>query len=703
MRDLENIKKLGFNIIKIFAEWNWMNHEEGKNDFEELIEIIEKARDLEIYVDINTRLEQAPYWVAEKYPDSYYVDGRNVKTELQARSNTPTGGWPGLCFDHPGAKLEAQKFLIQCAKILGRYENVLIFDCWNEPHIEPVDPTGSAGLGDYLFCYCDNTIRSYQEWLEKKYKSIENINEKWIKRYRNFRDIRPPRKILDYVEMTEWRKFMTWSIADKMNWRYQSLKTNLADNKFVMSHSVSHGIAEGFSLYGCDDYQLTESLDMFGLSLFPIWQTFDVLDVCMNIAIVRNMSRGKTCINTELQGGQASSYPSGLFRSMAPKRNHLRLWNFIDLAFGIKGIMYWHYRGEMIGQEAPGFGLVKRDGSFTDRSDEASKLCNFINKYPLLFNEYTPEKSDIAILANRDSYYLNFASEGNEDFSVNSFTGIYRFLLKNNLYPEILVEEMLKEKIAEYKVIFMILPLVLNDEIAELLKEFVEKGGILISDCAVGIFDEYGISQEKVPAFGLDEIFGATQNDLRYFDNFNREVTAPEFFSKPYKKFEKKPDIILKGSGRFKSDKLKMTMYLESYDLTTAQPIFEYENKIVGVMNHYKEGKTYLMGTSFCQSILYEDTDTENTILKILNDEGFISRKNNGLLIINLNTRDIELKSLIIINHTKEKKHSSYEFGSGIDIVDIYDADSHKYKFDDGILSFDLDGEDAMCIIYKNK
>ena len=66
MKDLENIKKLGFNVIKIFAEWNWMNHEEGKYDFEELIEIIEKALDLEIYIDINTRLEQAPYWVAEK-------------------------------------------------------------------------------------------------------------------------------------------------------------------------------------------------------------------------------------------------------------------------------------------------------------------------------------------------------------------------------------------------------------------------------------------------------------------------------------------------------------------------------------------------------------------------------------------------------------------------------------------------------------
>lgn len=703
MKDLENVKKLGFNIIKIFAEWNWINYKEDLYDFEELVEIIEKALNLEIYIDVNTRLEQAPYWVADKYIDSYYVNSENKKIDLQARSNTPTGGWPGLCFDHPGAKLEAQKFLIQCAKVLGKYENVLIFDCWNEPHIEAADPVRSSGIGDYLFCYCENTIKSYQEWLKDKYKNIDNVNNKWVKRYRDFSDIKPPRKLLDYVEMTEWRKFMTWSMADKMNWRYQSLRSNLPAGKYVMSHSVFHGISEGFALYGADDYQLADSLDMFGLSLFPIWQNNDALDVCMSIAIITNMAGKKTCINTELQGGQASSYPSGLYRSKAPQRNHLRLWNFIDLAFGLKGIMYWHYRGEMIGQESPGFGLVKRDGSFTDRSDEASKLCNFINKYPLLFNKYTPKKSEIAVLVIRDSYYLNFASEGNENFSINSFIGLYRFLLKNNIFPEILIEDMLKEKIFEYRTIFLPLPMVLNDGISSLLKEFVERGGILISDCAVGIFDKYGIAQKTIPSFGLDEIFGATQNGLRYFDSFNREGVAMDFFSKPYKNFDEKPDIICDGLNQFKSNKLKATMYLEDYNLTTAQPILEHENKIVGIFNKYKKGKTYLIGTSFCQSLIAEDSNTENTILKILNLEGIANSKNEGLLIIDIDTDGAGLKSLIIINYTEEKIYGKHEFLNDIELIDIYKSNFNNYEFNGKKLNFDLEGEDAVCIVYKNK
>ena len=162
-QDLENIKKLGFNIIKIFAEWNWINHYEDKYDYEELIEIILEAKKLDITIDINIRIEQAPCWVAEKYPDSYYIDSNDRKVELQARSNTPTGGWPGLCLDHPGARKEAGKFLKQCALNLGKYENVKIFDCWNEPHIEPVDPTGSSGIRDLLFLYFTYTIKSYNK------------------------------------------------------------------------------------------------------------------------------------------------------------------------------------------------------------------------------------------------------------------------------------------------------------------------------------------------------------------------------------------------------------------------------------------------------------------------------------------------------------------------------------------------------------
>ena len=248
------------------------------------------------------------------------------------------------------------------------------------------------------------------------------------------------------------------------------------------------------------------------------------------------------------------------------------------------------------------------------------------------------------------------------------------------------------------------LPMVLNDEVSSLLKEFVGRGGILISDCAVGIFDEYGAAPITVPSFGLDEIFGATQNGLRYFDDFDREEGIGELpadsFIERNEKLEDKSGVFFNGVNNLKSHKLKVTLYLEDYNLTTAKPILEYENKIVGVFNKYKKGKTYLIGTSFCQSLLTENIDTENTILKILNDEGIVNSKNNGLLVFNLNVDGMEIKSVIIINSGKEKIKQSISFGKEIKVIDSYDKD-FQYKLSGENLTFEIDPEDANCIIYE--
>lgn len=56
----------------------------------------------------------------------------------------------------------------------------------------------------------------------------------------------------------------------------------------------------------------------------------------------------------------------------------------------------------------------------------------------------------------------------------------------------------------------------------------------------------------------------------------------------------------------------------------------------------------------------------------------------------------MEFKSLIIINCSKEKIHSSYEFLNDSELIDIYNSDSKNYEFNNKVLAFDLEGEDAQ-------
>lgn len=698
IRDLENVKDLGFNAIKLWVEWNWVNQYENRYNFDEILEIINKAKELNIIIVINLIIEQAPYWVAEKYPESYYVNARGKKIYLQAKPSVPTGGWPGLCFDNLGVKNEAEKFLINSAKILGKADNVKIFDCWNEARIEPVQPTQGELISDQLFCYCSSTLANYRRWLKDNYKTIDNINNKWFRRYREFEDVNPPTNFLDYVEMMEWRKFMTWSISDQMRWRYKVLKENLPNDKLIMSHTVFHGATSGFGLFGCDDYELSYYLDLFGLSLFPLWANFNLFDICCELDITRSMSRGKKCINLELQGGIAGSSPTGLSRSPIPKRNHLRMWNFTDIAFGMKGIMYWQYRSEMLGKESPCFGLVKRDGSFTERSDEASKICNFLNKYFDLFNDFKPIISNAAILVSRDSYYFNFASEGDEIYSISSLKGFYKFLLKNNISIDFLTGTIVKEKIFNYKILFIVLPFVIDEEISKILIKYVEEGGVIISDCAIGMFNKYGISNEVVPSCNLDNLFGLTQDEFRQFDKLNREEVFSEFFStfnSPYN-IKSNPNIYFKGLNELESQKIKMSIFLENYLIKNAKPLFAYKDKIVGTVNKFGKGKAFLFGTLLGQSLFEEDKSTEKTLLKILDSE-----KVEHFFIDNLIIRKLiydNLNALIIVNPNIKKIKQIMPFEGKV-IKESYDK-NFKYEIKNNKLFFEINPMDANCLIY---
>lgn len=705
-RDLENVKKLGFNVIKIFAEWNWINYDEDVYDFDELIEIIEQARKLDIAIVVNTRLEQAPYWLVEKHPDSLYVNARGRRIPIQTRANTPTGGWPGVCFDHPGAKQEAEAFFVRIAEVLGGYDNVPIFDCWNEPHIEPVEHSDSATIGDFLFCYCPHTIEAYRKWLEERYKTIDAINSRWYRRYRNFKDIEPPPRLMDYVDMTEWRKFMTWSMADKMSWRYKTLTSRLPEGKKVMSHPVSHGATNGFGLFGCDDYQFSKDLDYFGLSLFPLWGNQDAYDVLRELGITRSMSRNKICINLELQGGASASSPTGLTRSKTPKRNHYRTWNFCDVAAGIRGIMYWHYREEMLGREAPGFGLVKRDGSFTERSDETSKLCAFFNNYAELFNNHVVSSGPssgtgkAAIIVLRDSYYLNFASEGEEVFSLLSCRGMHRFLMRYGIEADFLVEEMLEDRLSDYAMAYLVLPLVIDEKTATILKTYVERGGTLLSDCCVGSFDNYGVAAETVPGAGLDSLFGAVREEIRQFDFKNRERIHSEFFTLLKDEANEAPReaLYLTGTDFLDLHRIKMTTFLETYTLKEGTPILQCEDEVTGVVNAYGSGRAYLFGTALGQSLALNDRETETTLLRIFKREGIEYDYNKELII-----REISYKkqhALIIINPLHRRIKHTHTFTAPITIEDCYNPLFH-YTHQENKLHFTIEPEDANCFIYS--
>src|SRR3982074_1237620 len=161
-RELERMaREFGFNTIKLFAQWSLINRSEGFYDFEECPEILHERTRLGLKVVINTILENAPYWLEQRYQEARYVDAHGQAQWLGGNSNTQSGGHPGLCLTHAGARTAALNYLKPLARECLGSPALLLYDCWNEPHMEPVWETMVWNDGGHtMYCYCPSSLQA---------------------------------------------------------------------------------------------------------------------------------------------------------------------------------------------------------------------------------------------------------------------------------------------------------------------------------------------------------------------------------------------------------------------------------------------------------------------------------------------------------------------------------------------------------------
>lgn len=137
-RDIEQMAELGFNVVKIQAHWNWINHQPDVFDFSEIEELLNYANESGLGVILLSNLENAPWWVAQQHPEARYTTVDDRVLDLQVVGGTPAGGWPGLCFDNEPVRRKAETFLTNLVKRFKNHPALSFWHVWEEPHLEPL-------------------------------------------------------------------------------------------------------------------------------------------------------------------------------------------------------------------------------------------------------------------------------------------------------------------------------------------------------------------------------------------------------------------------------------------------------------------------------------------------------------------------------------------------------------------------------------
>jgi beta-galactosidase len=522
IRDFKLIKEHGLVVVKIWAIWGYLEPMPNKYDFTEFDRLFEVAENRGLHVIVNTVIEIQPFWIHRLFPQAYMVDqfGESIESTTGEYS---CGISPGVCLDHLGPRAQAEKFLVNLASHFKDRENLLCWDAWNEVRWQD-NVTDRVHNPAYIriLCYCEKTIEKFRRWLEKKYGSLDRLNEKWRRKYVDWADVFPPRGgwwSYAYPEMVDWRNFMIDNIVDKLELRVNALRRGDPEHPIMMHTGTSSIRSIGAICIGAsDDWKLSKVVDFYGTSFYPVWAGAKPEENCLCLDGIRSASGDKPFWISELQGGPSFHSP-GKGNNYYPQ--DLKLWTYTALSYGAKGILYWSWRPEPFGPETLGFGLTLFDGTPTERTKMVKEISQVIKENDALFLNAKVYPSQVAILFDPDLYIIDFygGTGGMErGMVVNSTHGWYKAFWENNIWCDFIhADEM--GNLENYKLLVLPFAICLKQKVVQRIKDYIKSGGLVLTEAYLGRFEETLTPATSFPAYSLQEVFKVKGEEVEFVDS----------------------------------------------------------------------------------------------------------------------------------------------------------------------------------------
>jgi len=633
LHDMQVVNRLGFNMLKLQESWCIDEKTEGEINLDKVETLIEEAEKLGLRIYFGVTMEQAPGWLWRKYPDCRLAYSTGEKHEDPTQYLLPSDGKPGPCWDHPGARESGTRFIAELARRLGRHDNILVWNIWQEIGFWPARTIP----GSLEFCFCSYTLTRFREWLREKYGDLDNLNRAWRTGYGDWEEVEPPRIYPLVPSCIDWRYFMDdVYLARALRWKAEAFRANDPKHRPIFSHVAYPSIGSGA------EWRWAKEGEVFGSSCYPTWHPFhewdagaptrgqpvprelSLLQEVESIAMGYDYVRGaaglsRQCWAAEFQGGPVST---SLHKGRLPSPEDIQRWVLTALLSGIQGLSFWNHRVEIFWSEAYGFGLLDARGDTSPRAEAVGRLAEAINGHPELFHEGRVPQADVAIFINEDLWHFAQATR-NDAASHLAFTvrGIYKMLWEAGVWVDFIeTSETTPEDLGGYRAVILPFPLAASDETFELLRNYVASGGVLISEACPGRYDRFGFTRPSELVAGAEEVFGV---EHRLVQLCHEPEQTPRWTPLERSYGEIRRAARFEGTGIFAGHSILPSFYIETYSAKGSVPILLCEGEVTGVLNKFGRGRAYLVGTFLGHAYAaFRDAATQSFLLATLDSVG---------------------------------------------------------------------------------
>lgn len=705
-RDMRILKEQGFNLIKIQESWKFDEPEEGKYDFSRCEELITCAAELDMGVYLGLSMEHAPAWLWKKYPGARMISRDGTPVLYEAQQTIPADGKPGPCFDDPQVMEVHLKFIRALTARLGKYENIVVWNTWQEMGYEGERLTG------HKVCYCPNTIRRFQEWLKECFETLDALNHAWKSRYNSWEEVVPNRDTGRFCLCNNiaYEYFLNnVRISTILRARAETIHETDPLHRPVFAHQGSSTVGSGI------DWSYAKNQDFLGCSCYPAW--FHIHDwddiryekdrrkwrhealcsemwesVALKFDYLRGCNKkGNPLWAAEFQGGPICT---GLYKGRVPSASDIRRWMLTAVSSGANGLSFWVARAEIQGHEINGYSLLDSAGDSSERLDEAGRIGRALNRHARLFAPGNTCQAQAAILVNEENYELCRQLKGDaEEHLMYSTRGWHRLLWEQGTSVDFVeVSELEEPWVKNYKMLILPFPLSVSERVSELLNDYVKCGGHLVSEACPGRFNPYGYGNRGELEQGMKTLFGVEHESLTMVEE-PEGGTRFKMHELSYGDYAE--STALQGENLMEGVFLLPNLYLETYTMVTAVPVLTCERGICGAVNRTGEGTAWLLGTFVGHhGTAYRDSGVGELVKKLLDACGVFPEHTGRLYMRKLQTETEQ--ALFLTNRESEPVTELVIIPYGAKAENLY---GKRFLVKDGCIELTVSPLDVEVVI----
>ena len=199
--DVRLMGEAGVDLVTVGVfSWAHLEPAEGAYSFGWLHDLLDLLGEAGIGVDMSTPTASPP-------PGCRPCTPRSSRSTREEHATAPAAASTCAC---------AARFTRKCRAIVER----LVSEVGEHPAIEMWHVHNEYAC-HVPYCYCDHHAQAFRTWLERRYESVDELNEAWgtsfwSQRYGDFAEVVPPRMTPTFINPA--RRSITGISATMLSW-----------------------------------------------------------------------------------------------------------------------------------------------------------------------------------------------------------------------------------------------------------------------------------------------------------------------------------------------------------------------------------------------------------------------------------------------------------------------------------------------------